>query len=238
MKTLISMLFLFSLSGVMARSFQVDCVSCKEKFTSMANSMTDVTLNHAYEHAGPSHLKVAVTEAPKTKTPYISGCSGRGVACYQRTMCTKFKLFKDRYDIEEMLDEIPSMPAFNHVDEYLFMIECSPIHYNQNIGIKAPMIHLIVDSPDKFSDALETIFENYDLNGDRDKFTQILNLQSNRGETFLDYLYYVQNKDATSMTVHRRTSMKKIFDYACSKGAIFKKFESEVSCPKSINIDR
>ncbi len=237
MKALIPMMLLFSLSSVAGKPIEVDCVGCGGKLTTTVKPDITVAMNLKKEIAAPKAISKDLTkENPLAINPksYIPACFGKGEGCYKSVMCDRFRSATDRYEIEHMYDSIPTMPEFNKVDDYFTMVECSPLNYNRNIGIKAPMIHLIVDDPSKRVDYLEAIWESYDLSGDGGKLTKILNIESTLGETFLDYLYYVRKKDATSLSEGTKKSMEKIFNYACSKGAEFKKYKSVANCKKPL----
>lgn len=229
------MMLLFSLSSVAGKPIEVDCVGCGGKLTTTVKPDITVAMNLKKDLAQPKEItKGLSSENPlelKVKS-YVEGCKTQ--ECYRKSMCNKFFLAKDRWDIEEMFDLIPTMSEYNKVDDYFNMVECSPIHYNQNIGIKAPMIHLIVDEPSKRQEFLEAIFDSYDLNGEGAKLTKILNIKSTENETFLDYLYYARKKNRTSLTDGSKKAFDKIFKYACDKGAEFSKFKSEANCSSPI----
>lgn len=237
MKALIPMMLLFSLSSVAGKPIEVDCVGCSGKLTTTVKPDITVAMNLKKDLAQPKEITKGLSiEKPlelKVKS-YVEGCKIE--ECFKRSMCTKFHLAKDKWDIEEMFDLIPTMPQFNKVDDYFNMIECSPIQYNQNIGIKAPMIHLIVDEPVKRQDFLETIFDSYELSGDGAKLTKILNLKSTENETFLDYLYFTRKKNRTAYTEPSKKALENIFKYACEKGAEFSKYKSEANCKTPIGI--
>ena len=86
---------------------------------------------------------------------------------------------------------------------------------NQNIGIKAPMIHLIADMPEKRHDYLDAIFEMYDINGEGSKLTQILNLKNSKQDTFLDYLYLRMTHYKTAMGEESKKYYEKVFITSC-----------------------
>lgn len=237
MKALIPMMLLFSLSSVAGKPIEVDCVGCNGKLTTTVKPDITVAMNLKKEIASPKAISKELTKDNSlaiNPPSFIPDCAGKGKKCYSNAMCDKFYNAKDRYDIEEMYDRIPSMPEFNKIDDYFTMVECSPKNYNQNIGIKAPMIHLIVDDPFKRGDYLEAIWESYDLTGEGDKLKKILNVESNQGETFLDYFYYVWKDKNSYMDEKYKTVMGKIFKYACSKGGEFKKFKNEQDCNKPL----
>jgi len=220
MKKLLFLAFMI-LSGLCfaGNPTEQDCINCQNKL--MNTVKPNIT--------AAKQLKSAI----KTKG-YLEDCRGKKFSCYTMVMCNKFYLAKDRLDIEEMFEMIPTMAEYNKVDDFFFMVECSPKGYNQNIGIKAPMIHLIVDNVIKRHDYLETIFEMYDYNGEASKFKQILNLKSTENETFLDYLYYVRKQDRISIGDSTRKSYEKIFKYACDKGAELNKYKAELVCGKTL----
>jgi hypothetical protein len=232
----VALIFFSNLSAA-GKPLEADCINCSGKLTTTVKPDIDVALSLKKDLATPKGVSRGLSsEKPlelKVKG-YVNGCSSK--RCYEMVMCDKFYLAKDRWDVEEMFDLIPTMPAYNKVDDYFFMVECSPKGYNQNIGIKAPMIHLIIDDASKRQDYLEAIFEMYDLSGEGAKLTQILNLKSNRGETFLDYLYFVRRDLKTSMTDGMKKAFEKVFKYACEKGAEFSKFKTEANCSKPISV--
>ena len=236
-KFLLLSLMIFSGLSVAGKPLDLDCFNCGGKLTSTVKPDITVAMNLKMDLAKPKGISRELSSekplALKTKG-YLEDCRGKGIGCYKMVMCDKFYLAKDRWDIEEMFEMIPTMPEHNKVDDYFFMIECSPEGYNQNIGIKAPMIHLIVDNVIRRHDYLDTIFEMYDYTGEGAKLTQILNLRSTRDETFLDYLYYVRKKDRTAIGEDTKKAYEKIFKYACEKGAEFNKFKAEVSCGKTL----
>lgn len=234
---LLFLLMFFSGLSVAGKPLDLDCYDCQGKLTTTVKPDISVAMNLKMDLAKPKGISRGLSsEKPlelKAKG-YLEDCRGKGVACYKMVMCNKFYLAKDRYDIEEMFELIPTMPEHNKVDDYFSMVECSPKGYNQNIGIKAPMIHLIVDEPSKRVDYLEAIFDMYDYNGEGEKLVRALNLKSTENETFLDYLYFVRKKDASSLSDGTKKSMDKIFKYACEKGGEFSKFKAEASCKKPL----
>ena len=224
-------LVLFSSMSIAGKPLDLDCFNCTGKLSSTLKPDITVAMNLKIDLAKPKGVSRGLSSEKPLElkvSDYVKGCKSE--ECYKRSMCNKFYLAKDRWDIEEMFDLIPTMPAYNKVDDYFFMVECSPEGYNQNIGIKAPMIHLIVDQIGKRHEFLEAIFDMYDLTGEGAKLTQILNLKSTENETFLDYLFYRMNKRRTSIGAETIKFTEKVFKYACEKGAEFSKYKDRVKC--------
>lgn len=239
MRSLLLTIYLVSFSGlsVAGKALEIDCYNCEGKLTKTVKPDIAVAMSLKKDLAQTKEVSRGLSsEKPielKVKG-YLEDCRGKGESCYKMVMCNKFYLAKDRWDVEEMFDLIPTMPEFNKVDNYFFMIECSPKGYNQNIGIKAPMIHLIADMPEKRHDYLEAIFDMYEYAGEGAKLTQILNLKSTENETFLDYLFYERKKFGPGMPQASEKAYEKVFKYACEKGGEFSKYKGSVSCSKSL----
>lgn len=237
MKWLVLFTFFLTFTVCAARENSYDCVDCTGKLNQTVRPNIATALNLKKDIAQPKGISRGLTSvSPIEMNPkqYIDGCLGKGIDCYKWSMCYKFLNAKDKYDIEEMFDAIPAMKEHNKIEEYFFMVECSPTNYNQNIGIKAPMIHLIIDQPTKREEFLESIWDSFDLLETPETFTKILNLESTRGETFLDYLYYVRVKGESYLTANSKKSYEKMFKFACSKGATFSKFKNEMNCHKPL----
>lgn len=237
MRSLLLTIYLVSFSGLSAagKALEIDCYNCEGKLTKTVKPDIAVAMSLEKDLAKPTGISRGLSSKKPLELKvkgYIDGCKTK--RCYEMEMCNKFYLAKDRWDVEEMFEMIPTMPEHNKVDDYFFMIECSPENYNQTIGIKAPMIHLIVDNVIRRHGYLEAIYEMYDLNGEGAKLTQILNLKSTEDETFLDYLYYARKKWRTAIGEDTKKAYEKIFKYACEKGGEFSKYKGSVSCSKSL----
>jgi hypothetical protein len=175
---------------------------------------------------------IAKPMAMATKGPLvITSKEGRAPADensqedYQDIFCMKFSQIEGN-SVGLTIKEAEATPF--PVDDYFKKPACQPEGYSPSV--KAPLAHIIADSPSKRVGFLESFWLYYSKKRkDPSRFFDFVNAKNTKGETLLDYIESM-NKEGNYLSEGSQASIVKIISFACSHGAIYSVYPDK-KCP-------
>ncbi len=140
--------------------------------------------------------------------------------------CMKYEQIV-KNELNSMIRKMADTPY--SIDDYFQVKECEVRKAGER---KSPMIHLTAEAPCSRVEYPEIIHKYYTVKRNAsDLWLKIINNTNSQGETFLDYIDFLDHKNIYNTTDTKKCANQMIA-FACKHGAVYLK--SNKTCPSGI----
>lgn len=185
------------------------CVHCGKKDVEGAPG---VSLN------GLDKVAMMVKEDGKSNLPIESKL---------KVLCMKYTQI-EKTEVNQMIRDLKETGY--SVDDYFLKSECPAYNFAK---VKTPLLQLTAEAPCGRAEYPEIVYKYYNIKRkDLKMWQEVINSKNTNGETYLDYIESLNNKNAYS-TPESKKCVGNLVNFACSTGAIYSKY-SDKKCTEGI----